>query len=358
MGPVVETNIGFIESYRDPSGVRGEFEGFVSIVNKDTSKKFAVLVENAPDLLRLLPWPKNFEKDEFRKPDFTSLEIVSFTGSGIPAGINIPNYDDIRQNFGFKNVSLGNVISSRISNEKVKRSLLFFLVRQPRLLELLGHNDCHEQITFLRDEDQELYQRLSVVSFEVQVGCHELLGHGSGKLFVEDSLGKFNFDKTATQLPGTQTPISSWYKPGSTYDSMFGPMGSSFEECRAECVGLYLSTERKVLSIFGHCSTQEQDDVEYINWLNMVRAGLCALEMYTPEQKKWRQAHMQARYAILQVLLEAGQGLVTLIEENNCLSGLCVILGSQSEHLDKTNCVCFNSCFGSLEDPICRQASD
>ena len=94
-------------------------------------------------------------------------------------------------------------------------------------------------------------------------------------------------------------------------------MGSSYEECRAECVGIYLSTERKVLTIFGHESKEEQEDLVYINWLSMVRAGLCALELYTPEQKKWRQAHMQARYAILQVLLEAGQGLVTLTESED-----------------------------------------
>uniref|UniRef100_A0A1X7SLR7 Uncharacterized protein n=1 Tax=Amphimedon queenslandica TaxID=400682 RepID=A0A1X7SLR7_AMPQE len=98
--------------------------------------------------------------------------------------------------------------------------------------------------------------------------------------------------------------IRSWYNPGETWDTQFSTIASTYEECRAECVGIYLSTDRNILRIFGY-EGAEAEDIMYVNWLSMLRAGLIALEFYTPETKKWRQAHMQAHYVILRVLMDS-----------------------------------------------------
>ena len=296
-GPAVESYIGFIESYRDPSGMRGEWEGFVSCVNKETSRKFGRLVDGAEALLALFPWPKMLEKDTFFRPDFTSLEVLAFGSSGVPAGINIPNYDTVRQNDGFKNVSLGNVLQA-------------------------SYGASDKPVGFVREADQHLFKTLKGEAFEVQVGVHELLGHGSGKLFHQGTADAERLVAEQAPHPLTGEPITGpFYAAGGTWDSTFGKLASSYEECRAECAGIFLCLEPQVLEVFGHAEAAAAaaateaggvHDVAYINWLLMVRAGLCGLEFYTPETGGWRQAHMRARYVILRVLLAAGGGLVRL----------------------------------------------
>lgn len=88
----LQTDIGFIETYVDPYGGRAEWESFTAIVNKTLSAKYDKLVDSAGELIKELPWGPDFEVDSFRRPDFTALEITSFTTAGIPAGINIPKY--------------------------------------------------------------------------------------------------------------------------------------------------------------------------------------------------------------------------------------------------------------------------
>ncbi|GFQ82984.1 dipeptidyl peptidase 3, partial [Trichonephila clavata] len=105
--------------------------------------------------------------------------------------------------------------------------------------------------------------------------------------------------------------ISTWYEEGETYDSIFGSLGSSYEECRAECVALYLSDCSSVLSIFGY-EGDEALNITYTIWLDMILKGLEGLEMYDPKTDTWLQAHSQARFAILQVVLESGEGFVKI----------------------------------------------
>lgn len=87
---------------------------------------------------------------------------------------------------------------------------------------------------------------------------------------------------------------------GETYDSKFTSLGSSYEECRAEAVGLYLSTFKDIVKIFGH-SEDLLDDVIYANWFSLCHAAIKGVEMYSPGTKEWKQAHSQARFVILHV---------------------------------------------------------
>ncbi|KAF9792408.1 aflatoxin-detoxifizyme [Thelephora terrestris] len=292
IGPVVESYIGFIETYVDPYGSRAEWEGFVAIVDKEMSTKYETLVNDAPELIKDLPWGPDFEVDVFRKPDFTALQIVSFATGGIPAGINIPNYYEIRESVGFKNVSLANILAAKAPNEEV---------------------------TFVHPSDLRLYNSWDSRAFEVQVANHELLGHGSGKLFQVDASGKKNFDSDKVINPLTKKPITSWYGYGQTPGSVLGDVSSSLEEMRAEAVALYLAGNREILSIFKYTSQQDIEDVQYAMFLIMVRAGIRALEFYDPVAKKHGQAHMQARLGITRWLIKEG---IARVEEIRTADGV------------------------------------
>ncbi|CAE6421055.1 unnamed protein product, partial [Rhizoctonia solani] len=177
---------------------------------------------------------------------------------------------------------------------------------------ILAAKAANEVITFLSQEDVEFYKKWDTKAFDVQVANHELLGHGSGKLFTEDKDGKLNFDPEKTINPLTGERVVSWYKPGQTAGSVLGVCSSSFEECRAECVGLYLTGNREILEIFGYTEEKDCQDIEYAQYLLMARAGVRALELYDPKAGKHLQAHMQARLGITNYFIQ--EGLAELVE--------------------------------------------
>ena len=282
-GPAVESNLGFVESYRDPSGVRAEWSGFVAAVDKVESRKLASLVQHSQEVIRSLPWGAPFEKDVFSPPDFTSLVLVAFCGSSVPMGINLPNYDDIRQDYGFKNVILSNSVSVQFN--------------------------FSDRLSLLSEADWELLKSGFIEAISINVALHELFGHGSGKLLKEDSYGKKNFDWEKTISPLTGRKVESWYRAGETWESVFGSLAGAYEECRAESVALYLSLRDDVLDIMGVNEAQRRNTV-YVLWLNMLRSGLAGLEYYSADTEEWGQAHARARFAIFQVFLRAPNSIL------------------------------------------------
>ena len=217
------------------------------------SAKFAKLVEMAPTLLTRLPWGADFEKDVFRAPAFTSLDVLAFCSGSLPLGICLPNYDNVRSSVGFKNVDLGNVCTAR--------------------------SDGAYRL-FLSDADAKLFIAIYARADQCLTGLHELIGHGSGKLLRAGTDGAGEQERnfpTGLLSPLSGTPIATHYAPGQTFEGVFGPIGSALEECRAECVSLYLSPALDVQAIFGFDGQAASDSI-YAGWLGMCWLGLKALE--------------------------------------------------------------------------------
>ncbi|CAG8971088.1 hypothetical protein HYALB_00009689 [Hymenoscyphus albidus] len=212
----VENIFGFVEPYRDPHGIRAEFEGLVAISDPNETKILIEIVESSAKFIKRLPWansnsPENngegpFEKALFDPPDFSSIHALAYCSSIIFPGINLPNYNDIRQECGFKNVIIANRMSA-------------------------------------------------------WVVLHELLGYGTGKLMCQENDGRFNFDINNPPIdPITEKPISSWYK--------------------AEPVGAYLLDDKELLAFLGFADESEitAEDFTYNLYLQLGVHGLRGLQ--------------------------------------------------------------------------------
>ncbi|KAK8115951.1 hypothetical protein PG984_012453 [Apiospora sp. TS-2023a] len=293
--PKVENIFGFVEPYRDPYGVRAEFEGLVAITDPFETKLLTRLVENSDQFIRRLPWASAenngkgaFETALFEPPDFSSIHSLAYCSSIIFPGINLPNYNDIRQDVGFKNV----IIANRMAAESTA-------VQWPFI-------DADELPAFKKHKHSAYYW---------WVVLHELLGHGTGKMMVEQSPGQYNFDIANPPLSRlTGEPIRSWYKPGQTWTGQFGDLATTVDECRAELVGAYLMDDKELLVLFGFTEITEikASDVTYNLYQQLGVDGLRGLANFNVDSMKWGQSHSRAHFAILKCLLAEGGGCVVV----------------------------------------------
>lgn len=146
-------------------------------------------------------------------------------------------------------------------------------------------------------------------SYQVHVACHELLGHGVGKLLHRKPDGSI----TKVIDPLTGEPLGTCYEEGETWNTKFKPISTSYEECRADTCGFYLETLPEVYRLFG-VQDEEVKDMFWTNIMNHFRKGILCLDLYNPQTNKWGQAHVQGAYVLSQFILQNQKSEIAKVE--------------------------------------------
>ncbi len=106
--------------------------------------------------------------------------------------------------------------------------------------------------SFIDAAEAAAYSKYRFHGFYAWVVLHELIGHGTGRMKIEESEGKYNFDINNPPIdPLIGDPIRSWYRPGQTWTGQFGHLAATVDECRADLVGAYLMADAEPLALFG-----------------------------------------------------------------------------------------------------------
>lgn len=158
---------GFIEVYLDPLGAKGAFESVVSFVDTDQTKLMRAFADNAQYFEDRAPWIDAYKKQNVHPPVASVITVVSEAGEGgptSPSGINLPNEQDIRQQYGTKSVLLFNVTTA--------------------YAQATGEKSLREFAS--SEEEIERGRKYYAESRKLLIAMHEVLGHGSGK--VSDKL--------------------------------------------------------------------------------------------------------------------------------------------------------------------------
>ncbi|KAJ2971703.1 hypothetical protein NUW58_g9342 [Xylaria curta] len=295
--PRVESILGFIEPYRDPYGVRCEWRGVISIADPQETAKLTTLVKDSTKFIRTLPWavPGDndgkgpFEKDEFRAPGFSVVHALAFVCSNIWEASNVPNYNDIRETYGFKNIVYANRMSANA--------------------------DPNRPLYWIAPSESKSFRKVYHVLRFITTSIHELLGHGTGKLLAETSRGVFNFDSDKIPINTlTGKPVQSWYKPGQTWTSVFEKLAGTVEECRAMLISYYLAESKDMLRMYGYDDDTDisADELLFNMYTYIGFLGIRALQAFNEENQSWGSPHSNADFAILRHLLSDANGLLSI----------------------------------------------
>lgn len=111
---------------------------------------------------------------------------------------------------------------------------------------------------FVDAVEVEEFQKHKYPAYYWWVVLHELLGHGTGKMLMEEKEGIYNFDiNNPPTNPLTGELINSWYRPGQTWTGLFQDLSTTVDECRCELVGAYLMDDKELLAMFGFTDNSE-----------------------------------------------------------------------------------------------------
>ena len=248
---------GFIEDYNDPLARKGTWEGLVNIRDDEASKRTEILSANAQWFEDNSPVDKRFKKAEVKGVTAKVINVVTLAGDAYPAtpiGINLPNADWIRKDYGSKSVTIANITHAYdcAANEVPNSTLSEFAWDE-------------EEIAFAK-------KYLSVTD-EIHTDLHECLGHGSGQL-----------------LPGTSP-------------NALGEYSSTLEETRADLFGLYYCADPKLVEL-GILPDKEAYKAQYTNYIrNGIMVQFTRVELGRPNTE----AHMQNRKLIAEWCYEHGR---------------------------------------------------
>ena len=253
---------GFIEVYGDPLGLKGTWEGIVEYKDLEATKRTQTISQNAQWFEDHSPVDPRFRKPEVKGVTANVICAAMLGGEEYPAsaiGINLPNANWIRQEYGSKSVTIGNLTEAY--NKAAQGN---------------GFRD-----EFVIDEDTiSLMTQFEDITDDLHTDLHECLGHGSGQL-----------------LPGTDPDALKAY-------------GSTIEEARADLFGLYYVADHKLVEL-GLTPNDEAYKAQYYGYL---MNGLLTQTIRIKEGDKIEEAHMRNRALIAWWVMEHAEGAVELVK--------------------------------------------